>query len=457
MSTTTSLRIEDLELAVQEALERNDLDTVRGLLAGRHAADVADVIDRLDDDEQVLVFGLLENDQAADVLGETGIDATRELIEQMPIDQAADLLDLMPMDDVAEILSEDVPERLQALLLQEMEPDDAAEVRLLLQYPPQTAGRLMTGKYVHVTPDLTVAQVLTLLRQVDAEIESFNDVYVLNEQRQLIGILSLRKIISASPTERVDSLMMRMLITALPETDQEEVARIVSQYDLLALPIVDGQGRMLGIVTIDDVVDVLVEESNEDVLRFGGVGSANTDENYFSVSLFNAVRRRIVWLMLLFLAGTLTSSVVQLFEGELSKMIILSSFIPLIIGTGGNTGAQTVSTVIRGLALGDIRWADTWRVLLRELRNGLVLGLLLGLIGFVWVFIWGNGLQLSLVIGLSVVAICIWSNTIGSLVPLVAQKLGIDPATVSAPLITTLVDATGLAIYLFIAKIMLGL
>jgi magnesium transporter len=213
---------------------------------------------------------------------------------------------------------------------------------------------------------------------------------------------------------------------------------------------------MLGIVTVDDVVDVLVEENTEDVLRFGGV-EVGADQTYFSVPIVKRIRQRIVWLLLLFLAGTLTSGVVRLFEDELAELIVLSSFIPLLIGTGGNTGAQTVSTVIRGLALGEIRLRDSWRVLTRELGNGLLLGLLLGTIAFVWVYLWGHGAALACVVGLSIVAICTWANTIGSVVPLVARKAGIDPATVSAPLITTLVDATGLAIYLLIAKTLLGL
>jgi magnesium transporter len=456
MTTGTTTWVEALEQRVRRALEQNDLEAVRTLLSGRHPADVADVIDRLDDDEQMLVFRLLAPEHAAEVLGETSADATRELLEQLPPDEAGDLLDRLPMDDVAEILAEDVPDRQHALLA-EMEPIDAAEVRSLLQYPPQTAGRLMTGKFVRVRPGLTAAETVALLRRIDPEIETLNDLYVLDEQRRLIGVVSLRAVITAMPNQQLSEIMMRDLVTAPPETDQEEVARLVSRYDLLALPVVNGDGRMLGIVTIDDVVDVLVAESTEDVLRFGGVEGGPTDQPYFAVPMLDAIRRRIVWLLLLFLAGTLTSGVVRLFEGELSEMIILSSFIPLLIGTGGNTGAQTVSTVIRALALGEIRLRDAWRVVARELRNGLLLGLLLGGIALAWVYVWGHGILLAAVIALSIVAICTWANTIGSLVPLVAQKLGIDPATISAPLITTLVDATGLAIYLLIAKLMLGL
>jgi magnesium transporter len=456
MTTGTITWVEALERRVRRALEQHDLDAVRALLTGRHPADVADVIDRLDDADQVQVFRLLAPEQAAGVLGETSTDATRELLEQLPPAEVGDLLDRLPMDDVAEILSEAVPDR-QQVVLAEMEPIDAAEVRSLLQYPPQTAGRLMTEKFVRVRPELTAAETVALLRRIDPEVETLNDLYVVDEARRLVGVVSLRAVITTTPDRRLGEIMLRDLVTATPETDQEEVARLVSRYDLLALPVVDVGGRILGIVTVDDVVDVLVAEGTEDVLRFGGVEGGPTDQPYFAVPMLQAIRRRIVWLLLLFLAGTLTSAVVRLFEAELAELIVLSSFIPLLIGTGGNTGAQTVSTVIRGLALGEIRPRDAWRVIARELRNGLLLGLLLGSIAFVWAYTWGHGAALAAVVGLSIVAICTWANTIGSLVPLAAQKLGIDPATISAPLITTLVDATGLAIYLLIAKMVLGL
>jgi magnesium transporter len=437
-------------------LASDDLDGLRMLLANRHPADIAEVIDRLDDEDKIRLFRLLPPRQAADVLGETSSDATRELLEYLPAEEVGDLLDSLPMDDVAEILSEDVPER-QHELLTAMEPRDAAEVRSLLSFPPRSAGRLMTDKFVRVRPEMSAADAIAFLRLIDPEIESFTDLYVLNPVQQLLGVVSLRAVITAPPERLMSEIMNPHIVTVPPETDQEQVARLVARYDVLALPVV-GEGRMLGIVTVDDVIDVLVSEGTEDVLRFAGIESGpELDQPYFTVPIQRVVRKRIVWLLLLFLAGTLTSSVLSAFEGELELMVVLSVFIPLLIGTGGNTGAQTVSTVIRGLALGEIRSRDTLRVILRELFSGLLLGALLGCVAFVWTLLGGYPTELAAVVGLTIVAICLWANVIGSLVPLVAQKLGIDPAVVSAPLITTLVDATGLAIYLLIAKALLGL
>jgi magnesium transporter len=456
MTTGTITWVEALEQRVRKVLDSGDTEGLRLLLANRHPADVADVIDRLDDDDKIRVFHLLSPRQAADVLDETSSDATRELLEQLPAEEAADLLDSLPMDDVAEILSEDVPERQQALLAA-MEPNDAAEVRALLSFPPKSAGRLMTDKFVRVTPEMTAAETIAYLRLVDPEIESLTDLYALSPSRHLLGVVSLRAVITAPHERRLSEIMATDVVTVAPTTDQEEVARLVSRYDLLALPVVAEEGRLLGIITVDDVIDVLVEEGTEDVLRFGGVVSGGTDQPYFTVPVIQSVRRRVVWLLFLFLAGTLTSGVLHLFEGELAQVIELSVFIPLLIGTGGNTGAQTVSTVIRGLALGEIRLRDTLRVIARELTSGLLLGLLLGTVALGWALVAGNPPMLAAVVGLTILSICIWANVIGAIVPMAAQKLKIDPATVSAPMITTLVDATGLAIYLLIAKALLGL
>ena len=254
--------------------------------------------------------------------------------------------------------------------------------------------------------------------------------------------------------------MTREIVSARADTPQDEVARLVSKYSFNALPIVDAQNRILGIVTVDDVVDVLVAGETEAMLRMGGVAAAEDASGsmtYFGTSIFRVVRMRFGWLLLLFVAGTLTGNVLRHFEGEMAKVIALSFFIPLIIGTGGNAGSQTVSTIIRALALGQVRLRDARRVLLREMAAGLLLGTLLCIFAIVRALLWKSGWQLSLVVGLTILSVCLWANIIAALVPMLAQKLKIDPTVVSAPMITTLVDATGLAIYLLIAKAVLDL
>jgi len=442
-----------LETAIRDALARQDTDRLRALLATQRAPDIADVLDRLTPEERAVVFAQLAPALQAEVLAEAGTDTTRTLLDGLLPAHTGALLDRLPMDDVATLLTDDVPERSEQLLAQ-MEPDDAQEVRDLLQYPKTSAGRLMTERFVRIAPDHTAGAVIAQLRQVDREVETFSDVYVVDAADHLLGVASLRQVILASPQQVVREFMVTDLITVRPTDDQEVVARLVAHYNFLALPVVE-QGRILGIITVDDVIDVLIEENTEDQLRFGAVEPGVVNQPYFTTSIWRVVRSRVGWLLLLFVAETATGSVLRVFEDELALVVALSFFIPLLIGTGGNTGAQTVSTIIRGLALKEIRLRDTGRVLVREFASGLLLGLLLGVIGFGRALLWGSGVELSLVVGLTLLAICTWANTIGSLIPLVAQRFKIDPALVLAPLITTLVDATGLAIYLLIAKVLL--
>ena len=236
----------------------------------------------------------------------------------------------------------------------------------------------------------------------------------------------------------------------------DRVARTVARYNFLAVPVVDENQVLLGIITVDDVIDVLVEENTEDILRFGGVESEGADQPYFTVSLYRVLRNRFGWLLLLMVADTLTGTVLRLFDAELSAIVQLSFYIPLLIGTGGNTGSQTVSTIIRGLAVRDIRFSDLFRVLRRELLSGFLLGVLLSIVAAARSYTWDGDVQLALTVGIAIIAICTWANVMGSLIPLVAHRVGIDAAVVSAPMISTLVDATGLLIYLSIAGILLA-
>lgn len=448
---------EDLEKQVRRALAARDLTKLRTRLANEHPANIAGVLDRLNHAQRHKVFELLSTEKKAKVLDEMSITATRQVLDYLPASEIGKLLDLMPMDEAAEILYEDVPGRRDELLAA-MSPQQAAEVRRLLQYPPESAGRMMTEKFARLKKEMTASDALAYVRKVDKKVETLTDLYVLDEEERLSGVVSLRDLVTASPKQRVEKLMNTQLVTVTPEKDREEVARLVSHYDYLAIPVVTTDQKMLGMIPVDDVIDVLVSETTEDILKFGGMeGGVTINQPYFSVSIPTVIRKRVGWLLLLFLAETFTGTVLRFFEDELAKVVALSFFIPLLIGTGGNTGAQTVSTLIRGLALGEVKTSDIWRVIFRELTSGLLIGVLLGLIAFGRALLWGSTTQLAITVGLTILAICTWANTIGSLIPLIAHKVRIDPAVVSAPLITTLVDATGLAIYMLVAKAILGL
>jgi magnesium transporter len=448
-----SIMFEIIEPLVRESLEQGDMAAVEAILNEHHPADIADILERLEPEKIYLVFQLLDEDIAAEVLNEMGGDSTRDLFDRMPHSEIGDLLDQLPMDDAVEILTEDVPE-LQEALLAEMDPEDAAEVVRLLQHPPESAGMMMTERFVRVTEDMTAAQVLAHTREVNAEVETVTNMYVLNPAGQLVGVIALRDVINQDPDTPVRDFMATQLVTVPPEMDQERVARTVARYNFLAIPVVDEDMKLLGIITVDDIIDVLTEENSEDILRFGGVEAGDTvDQPYFTISLFRVIRMRFGWLLLLMLAATLTDAVMRHFETQLSAVVALTFYIPLLIGTGGNTGAQTVSTIIRGLAVQDIRFNDIFRVLRRELVGGLLLGLPLGIVAATRIYVFEQELTLALVVGLSILLICMWANTMGALIPMVANRMGLDAALVSAPMISTLVDATGLLIYLSIATL----
>lgn len=445
----------DLEAAIRIHLKANEPAKLRDDLQGQHPADIAAALERLTQVQRGRVFDILEPKQKAEVLNEFTAKVARQVLSKMSVAEIAKLLDQLPMDEAARILAEFKKRR--AAILHAMIPSHAQDVETLLAYPEQSAGRMMTEQFARVQPKLTAKEALLLVQKQDLNVETVTNLYVVDEEDNLIGVVSLREVVVAQPTTRIEQLMNTDVITVNPETDREEVARLISLYDFLAMPVVNSQGKILGVITVDDVIDVLAAESAEDIARFGGESTALLSQPYFTVPLTTVVSRRMGWLLLLFVAGTLTGSVLRFFEAELAAVVALSFFIPLLIGTGGNTGAQTVSTLIRGLALGEVQTKDVWRVIRREFLGGLLLGVVLGVVAYFRAVLWGSGSELALAVALAIVAICTWANTIASLIPIVAQRFKIDPAAVSAPLITTLVDASGLAIYLVIAKATLGI
>lgn len=433
-------------------------------LRGRHPADISDAMQEMERAEALAVFNWLDNARAAEVLAEIDPDLVRYILDHAPPIRISDLLGRLPMDDAAEVISEADPETAEELLaeLSVRAPEDAADVRELLSYEEGTAGRLMSDKYIRLTPDMTTDEAFLAVRSADPEIETLSALYVVapyhggaEDEGRLIGVLPLRDLLRAKPHKKVANLMNRDLITVSVDTDQEEVARQIAKYDFVALPVLDHRGVMAGIVTVDDVLDVLEEEQTEDVLKLGAV--AASEYSYAHTSVLETVRQRFGWLLLLFVAETATGTVLRHFQDELAKVVALSFFVPLLIGTGGNAGAQTVTTITRALALREVEFQDILKVVAREASTGVLLGTALGLVGFVRALIWKTGPDLAAVVGFSMVVIVLWAVTVGSVLPIVFKRIGWDPAVMSAPFITTLVDATGLFFYFSIAKPLLGL
>ncbi len=450
------------ELLGPDVLEivKDDPAALREGLWDFHPADVADLLAAIPREDRIPVLAQLRDEQLGGVLSYIGGGVLRMALTRLPPAKIAAALDTLEPDDAARLLSF-LPEERRLPVLNRMSAKDAAAARGLLAWEPGSAGRLMTDRFVKVAPGWTVAETMAHLRKIDPEVATVADLYAVDEKGRLVGVMSLRKLLPSEPGRKVWELMTHDVISVLPETPQEEVARLVAKYGFNAMPVVSSEGKALGVVTVDDVVDVLVARETEAALAMGAVAApSDPDEKhefeYFGAPLWRVVKSRLGWLLLLFLGGTFTGSVLKHFEGELSKVVALSFFIPLIIGTGGNAGSQTVSTIIRAMALKQVKVKDVLRVSLREMSSGLILGGILCGVAIARVSLWGVGPSLALAVGLTVLAVCVWANAMGALVPLLAERFDFDPTVASAPLIATLVDATGLAIYMLIAKAVLA-
>ncbi len=444
---------------LRELMQTGETAAVRDFFMDNHPGRVAEVIEDLEPSEGDTILRLLEPRTRAEVLSYLAPESQVRIVEAMSPADAAALLHVMPHDERADLVNRLDDDRADEIL-RRLAHAEREDIRRLAGYEPGTAGAVMTTDYAALPPNITVREAIDRLRREAPDRETIYYSYIVDEDRRLLGLVSLKNLLLARPRARLDEIMKRDLILARLDEDQESVAHKIEEYDLIAIPVVDAHDKLVGIITHDDAADILRQEQTEDILRFGGVAAEAEADSvpYWQGSPIRSVRRRIGWLLMLFLAENLTYPVFEHFkwlEGD-AFFPALGFFVALLIGTGGNAGSQTVSTIIRGLALKEIEPRHTWRVLARECLTGLMLGLMLGLIGLVYAhFYRGQSWGISLVVALTLLSICIWANAVGALVPLMAKRLGFDPAVISAPFITTLVDATGLLIYYSIAIVIL--
>jgi magnesium transporter len=437
--------------ALLAAGRREGIEELTGRLG---PSDWADLIRRLDPEERERLFDWLPDSVCADLLEELDPSEAATILRGLSQPDAADLLEAMSPDDATDVIGE-IPEAEARQILVAMEPAEAAEIRELAAYPPDTAGGIMTPSFTAISPNLRADQAIVALRRVAKEVETIYYVYVLDGQEKLLGVLSLHSLVLADPDTPVRELMFANVISVTADADQETAAQLLTDHNLLALPVIDSEGRLLGIITQDDIADVLIEEATEDMERMGGSQPLDLPYRLAPISLL--FRRRIIWLLMLFLAEAYTGTVLRHYSSETEKVIALSWFTPLLIGTGGNIGSQTVTSLIRAIALGEIRLRDIRWVVAKEFAVGLLLGVAMAIFAFGRSELLNVGTKVGFVVALTVLAICVWSATVASVLPLILKKLRIDPAVVSAPLITTVVDGTGLVIYFTIAKLILNL
>ncbi len=436
-----------------------DNGETRDALSGDELLDIWAV---LPTPERLEGFGLLERADAEDFYGHLGAADQLMLLMSMPASQRRAWMRLLPPDDAADLVqAADDDQRDDLLgLLDEVSRE---EVKALLAYAEDDAGGLMSPRFLRVRTDSSVDEAIRYLRrQARERVETFSYVYALDAQQVLLGVVSFRQLLSATGEKTIRDVMRTDLVTVHEEMDQEDVGRVFAQHDLVAVPVVDAEGRMKGIVTIDDIVDVVEEEATEDIQKLGGM--AALEAPYLQVGLFDMVKKRAPWLAVLMVGEMLTATAMGHFEHDIQKAIVLTLFVPLIISCGGNSGSQASTLVIRALALDELRVKDWARVLTRELRTGLVMGFILGLMGVLRIVLWPGAaevytphyLGVGLTVGLSVAAVVLWGATMGAMLPLLLHRIGFDPASASAPFVATLVDVTGLVIYFTVATIFLS-
>jgi len=441
-----------------------DASALSAPLAEFNTADAVVYLNQLEQADAGAVLAALPLPRAVKLLEAPELQRAGELVAAMPPARAVALLGLMADDRATDIVHE-LDEDERARLIPLLEPEARRSIQLLLGYPPNTAGALMTTEFVSVPADWTVARTLQHIREVERSRETVYAIYVLDPQtRQLRQVVTMRRLITGAPEDSIlDVAQVNPPVSVGPQLDQEEVAQLIRRHDLLAIPVVDAQQRMLGIVTVDDILDALIDESTEDVHKFGGVEAL--DRPYMQIGFLDMIRKRAGWLSVLFLGEMLTASAMQHYEDELARAVVLTLFIPLIMSSGGNSGSQATSLLIRSLALHELRLRDWWKVALREVPTGVVLGAILGLLAVVRITVWQlAGLHdygphwklLAATIGAALVGIVTFGSLSGSMLPFVLKRLGFDPASASAPFVATLVDVTGLVIYFSIAAMILG-
>jgi len=422
-----------------------------------HAADLANVVEALPPARVGDFLRALPANRAAEVLEYLDEELRAEFLEHVTTEQAAEIISEMTPDDRADVL-ETLEEKTADDILSDLPDEAREETEKLMQYEPDSAGGLMTTGFVSVLANESIEAALSEVRQAarSGRRESMHAIYVVDEDGRLVGVMSLRELVAAPDGANVAEVMHSEIVSVAATADREEVARVTSEYDLVAIPVLDGFSRLVGVITVDDVIDAIVEEQTEDVLRLGAVQPL--DDPYFIASFWDVVRRRVVWLVALFIGAIFTSTAMQSYMSTIGLATFLTAFVPLIISSGGNSGSQSATLIIRALAVGDVEIADALRVFVRELGQGLALGACLGVIGFLLVMVGtDHGARFGGVVALSLVLVVLIGTVVGSMLPLLLQRIGFDPAVASSPFVSVIVDVTGIVVYFTVARRLLGI
>ena len=440
---------------IQELLQTQQYTRLRQLLVDLNDADIAACMEELPEQSMVKAFRILPKDLAADIFYYLDVDLQQMVITSLTDREAASIIDNLMADDAVDLL-EEMPANVVKRLLENASPETRRDINHLLRYPEDSAGSIMTVEYVDLKENLTVEGAIDRIRRVGLDSETINICYVLDAQRKLLGTVALRYLLLSQPDETIGDIMHENVVSVHTHTDQEEVAHQFQKYGFTAMPVVDNENRLVGIITVDDIVDVIEEEATEDMEKMAAL--VPSDKPYMRTSVWETYKKRIPWLLLLMVSATFTGSIITSFEDALSVYVALTAFIPMLMDTGGNAGGQASVTIIRGLSLGEIGYGDVPRILWKELRTAVLCGGTLAAANFAKLMLFDRvGLAVALVVCLTLVAAVVMAMLVGCLLPMAAKKLGFDPAVMASPFITTIVDALSLLVYFQIAGLMLGL
>ncbi|WP_460203903.1 magnesium transporter [Scytonema sp. NUACC21] len=442
-----------VRVQLQMLLQAGDLQGAKSILVPVQPVDIAEAIEGLPETMHALAFRLLSKHEAIEVYEYLDYSVQERLLEELKSQEVLHIVDKMSPDDRARLFDE-LPAKVVNRLLEQLSLQERQATAQLLGYEPGTAGRIMTPELISLKENFTVTETLERIRRLANASEMIYYLYVTDGARRLTGILSLRELVTAQPQQQIGEVMTREAVFVYTDTNQEEVARLIQRYDFLAVPVVDREQRLVGIITVDDVIDILQEETTKDIYALGG-GVQSEGDNYFQSSLLKIARKRVVWLLVLLVTNTVTGTIIKSQEDILSQVVVLAAFIPLLTGTGGNVGAQSSTVVIRGMNTEEIRSLGPLQVVGREGLAGALLGGMLGIIATIWAFVLEQNLEVAIAVGTSLIAISILASISGSALPFLFRLLRLDPALMSAPFITTAVDVLGVLIYFNLARVIL--
>ena len=439
---------------------KNLLDTkqyaiLRSTMTEMNEADVAAALDLMEDADSLKMFRLLPKDIAADVFALMDEDNQKYIILSLSEKEASDIIENLMADDATDLL-EEMPANIVKKILSNASPATRKDINLLLQYPEDSAGSIMTVEYVDLRASMTVYDAIQRIKKIDLDSETVNICYVLSNKRVLLGTVALRYLLLKPETSVIGDIMNSNVISVTTTTDQEETAKMFQKYDFEAMPVVDNENRMVGIITIDDVVDIIEEEATEDIEKMAGI--VPTEKPYLKTNLWDTYKKRMPWLLLLMISATFTGAIISKFESALAAYVVLTAYIPMLMDTGGNAGSQASVSIIRSLSLGDIRFPDIFRVIWKEVRVAVMCGITLSCCNFIKLMLLDKvAMNVALVVSLTLVIIVIFSKIVGCTLPMIAEKVGFDPAVMASPLITTIVDALSLTVYFNLATRILNI